>query len=567
MFSCVFTSCEDMLKTDSDIVIFDEDNKLNSSNDTIYSVIGVVNLMQKVADKTILINEMRGDLSIVNKNTSIDLQDVANFNVQEDNKYNKPYQYYAIINNCNYFIANADSAYNKNNQSIFAKELGVIKTYRAWAYFQLANIYGEVPFYTNPILSESESIKQYPRYNMTDICNYFIDDLLPYKDINLPNYGDISGMNSKKFFIPIRLMIGDLCLWAGRYQEAIQNYYEYLTNVNTRTVIGNSNVSWSGPADDMRLSDSYSPLFSISNSISFIPMEASYFNGVRSSLYDIFNSTTENKYFYEIDPSNSLIDLSNNQMTCRIYSDQSGNRDTIYFSKIDTIFNERNYFKYGDLRLHSILSKSNQNVSEGVNISDVFMLNNKWRDSGSGSSSNSGNRYVSLYTAPIIYLRFAEALNRAGFPESAFAVLKYGLTNDNIRDYVNSKEVERIGALLNFDNNYFTNNNTIGIHSRGCGDANADSTYVLPFPNYELASYEDSVEYLIPLVEDMIFDELALETCFEGLRFPDLMRYSIRRDDNSFLADKVAGRLGEDLYDHSLYNKLKIRKIWYLPLD
>ena len=168
---------------------------------------------------------------------------------------------------------------------------------------------------------------QYPRYNMTDICNYFIDDLLPYKDINLPNYGDISGMNSKKFFIPIRLMIGDLCLWAGRYQEAIQNYYEYLTNVNTRTVIGNSNVSWSGPADDMRLSDSYSPLFSISNSISFIPMEASYFNGVRSSLYDIFNSTTENKYFYEIDPSNSLIDLSNNQMTCRIYSDQSGNRD------------------------------------------------------------------------------------------------------------------------------------------------------------------------------------------------------------------------------------------------
>ena len=82
MFSYLFTSCEDMLKTDSDIVIFDEDNKLNSSNDTIYSVIGVVNLLQKVAYKTILINEMRGDLSIVNKNTSIDLQDIANFNVQ-----------------------------------------------------------------------------------------------------------------------------------------------------------------------------------------------------------------------------------------------------------------------------------------------------------------------------------------------------------------------------------------------------------------------------------------------------------------------------------------------------
>ena len=337
---------------------------------------------------------------------------------------------------------------------------------------------------------------------MKDICNYFIDDLLPYKDVNLPSYGNISGLDSKKFFIPIRLMIGDLCLWADRYQDAIQNYYEYLTNVNTRTVVGSNNSSWSGPADDMRLFDSYSSLFSINNSISFISMDASSFNGETSSLYDIFNSTTENKYFYEIDPSTSLIDLSNNQMTCRIYSDQSGNRDTLYFSKNDTIFDERNNFKYGDLRLYSILTKSSYNVSEGVNMSDVLMSNNKWRDSGS--------RYISLYTTSIVYLRFAEALNRAGFPEYAFTVLKYGLTNDNIRDYVNPKEVERIGTLLNFDNNYFTPNNTIGIHSRGCGDSNADSTYVLPFPNYELASYEDSVEYLIPLVEDMIFDELAL---------------------------------------------------------
>ena len=214
LFSGIFfTSCEDMLTTDSDLVIFVEDNKINSANDSIYSVIGIINLMQKVADKTILLGEMRADLSTPTQDASTDLKAIADFTADIENKYNKPQEFYAIINNCNYFIATADSAYSIKNQSIFAKELGVVKTFRAWAYMQLCQIYGEVPFYTDPILTEAQAAKNYPKRDMKFICDYFISELEPYKDIETPGYGSIGSYDSKRFYIPIRVLLGEMCLW------------------------------------------------------------------------------------------------------------------------------------------------------------------------------------------------------------------------------------------------------------------------------------------------------------------------------------------------------------------
>ena len=58
----LFTSCSDMLDTDSELVQFQEDNTLNHPTDSVYSVMGIVNRMQLIADRTVLLGEMRGDL-------------------------------------------------------------------------------------------------------------------------------------------------------------------------------------------------------------------------------------------------------------------------------------------------------------------------------------------------------------------------------------------------------------------------------------------------------------------------------------------------------------------------
>ena len=68
-------------------------------------------------------------------------------------------------------------------------------------------------------------------------------------------------------------------------------------------------------------------------------------------------------------------------------------------------------------------------------------------------------------------------------------------------------------------------------------------------------------------MEDRICDEMALETSAEGLRFPDLMRLSLHRNDPTFLAGKVARRQGSANYDASLFTLLSDKKNWYLPLE
>ena len=166
---------------------------------------------------------------------------------------------------------------------------------------------------------------------------------------------------------------------------------------------------------------------------------------------------------------------------------------------------------------------------------------------------------ITLYRSGAVYLRMAEAYNRAGFPESAFAILKYGLYREAIDKYISPEEVARAGELLNWNPNYFTRDNTTGIHSAGCGRANADKTYVIP----ELASREDSILF----VEEKICDEMALELVYEGHRFADLQRISLHRGDPEFLARKIAGRNGRDAFDNELYERLRHTENWYLPLE
>ena len=167
-----FTACTE---SDSDLVSYVENNTLDSPNDTVYSVVGIVNKLQKIADRTILLGELRGDLTTLTDQAPLDLQAIANFTADASNPYNNARDYYAIIQNCNYFLANADMQLTKQGRRVFEKEYAVVKTYRAWTYLQLAINYGSVPFFTEPILAEKDADpSKYPFYDVQQIAQYFI---------------------------------------------------------------------------------------------------------------------------------------------------------------------------------------------------------------------------------------------------------------------------------------------------------------------------------------------------------------------------------------------------------
>ena len=545
------SSCSDLLDTTSELVEFEQDNKLNHPTDSVYSVLGILNTMQTIADRTVLLGEVRGDLVIATDAASADLKNLSAFDLSQANKYNQVSDYYAVINNCNYFIAHVDTALERRGRKVFEQEYAVVKAYRAWTYLQLVQAYGQVPLVTTPLMTEQaarEAMNQ-PYKGIAEVCNYFIDDLTPYAQTILPNFGVLNGWRSQQFFIPMRALLGDLCLWAGRYEEAARWYNSFLNDEKEPVLMRiDSRTTWPNPSEFRTPNRGYY-ITSSDEILSFIPMEEQIFDGTVSNLSNIFESTLENYNYYQLTPSPAMHEISAAQTYCMEYKTDA-RTDTIYVPKtglLDDIYR-------GDLRFYSNYSQSSSgSQDEYSDYSSVIQFILKiWSE------------MVPTYRTTMVYLRYAEALNRAGYPQSAMAVLKYGLCPDNIALYVDSVEQQKAGSLIEFDGNIFTKETTIGVHSLGSGDSQANGLYVLPQPENVLPTREDTVVYQIPLVEDMSITEMALEGAFEGNRYYDLMRVALRRNDPAYLADPISRREGTP--NEALRSKLMDKVNWYLPL-
>lgn len=548
-----YTSCTDMMDTDSKLVMFSQDHSLDEPTDTVFSVMGIIGKMQAIADRTVLLGEIRGDLVELTPKATVDLQELAQFKVGVNNAYNSAKGYFAVINNCNFYLAKVDTSLKKRNEYVFMKEFAAVKTFRAWTYLQLVMTYGSVPFITDPILTEAEANKSYPMFDIKQICDYFVDDLLPYVNVPYPGYGPISGLESSKFFLPTRVVLGDLCLWGERYAEAAMYYHDFLANETNPMATSMSQTVWNNESTTFnRFENSYSNMFSnVSNTeiISYVPMESTSTMLAYSGLRNVFNSTIQNNYYYQATPSQRLMDLSKSQSNCIVFVNNAG-RDTLF----SPVKNVDKPLWVGDLRLTSVYTTSTGTASTNdgnATTSNLYSTNRQ-----TIGKFNSG--HVILYRRGQIYLRFAEAMNRAGFPESAFAVLKYGLYPANINRYINAGERAAAGNLLNFNQYQFNLSNTLGIHSRGSGDAFANNFYTIS----EQANLNDSIN----LVEDLICDEAALETSFEGYRYFDLVRMALHRDDTDWLATKIANRKGVNNQDATIKAFLSNRDNWFLPL-
>ena len=335
-FSVALTSCSDFFDQDSEHVIFTDQEHLNNATDSIYSVTGILNKLQVLADRTILLGEVRGDLIDVTDNANSDLRDLAQFNVKDDNRYNRPSDYYAVINNCNYFIAHADTALKNNrNEYIFMKEYAAVKAIRAWTYLQLVLNYGSVPFVTEPILTKQDAELNYPRYDLAAVCEYFINDLAAIPDRyhrEYPGYGTIRGTDSRFFWFPITLVLGDLNLWLGSatgsveaYRQAVLRYYQYLSERNGQnsayptdiclytytpgSTTWLSTTSWGS----LSVRENYSADGEL---ITMIPCDSIQAEGNYSQLRNLFNSTVDNDYKFSLTPSQNMFSISESQAHC-----------------------------------------------------------------------------------------------------------------------------------------------------------------------------------------------------------------------------------------------------------
>lgn len=528
------TSCEDMLEAE---------NKLVTENfapqDTVYQFNGIIHAMQGVVDQTILLGELRADLVTVNSSASEDLQALANNEVTEDNAYNNPAAFYNVINNCNIFLANVDTMLTSKGEKYFGNEIIAVKCFRAWAYLELAKIYGSVPFVTTPVLESNAADQivadQSNRKDMLGICTYFIDDLEPYANTDendelRPNYGTASTA-----CIPLRVMLGDLYLYRGSFkgkdaadsksdfEKAVIYYHDFLTFNNqekSTVLLANDRPVWDTQFKKCEPQDNVS--FSGSTFLyGVVPMDSiSYYGGTYSELMSVFNSTPGNNYYASATPSARLLEISNaQQYTARITSGQKS--DTIVGRPtLDEIAaNDRANnggqsdarLKYGDTRLRNFYNP--YSVSDLYN-SEVATSRQSIMKYASSEKVNTNARLssVTIMRNLTVYYHLCEALNRAGFPETAFALLKYGISNSILEDstIVSRDEYARLQALTSigmasnaawWDEDYFltcdrfvgggshtpknattarTIPNQWALHAVGCGDVHYNKGYYLP---------------------------------------------------------------------------------------
>ena len=640
----VSSSCEDMLRVDSKIVLYDNENTLDRPTDTVYSVLGIIKGLQKIADRSVILGEIRGDLVTPSGYANKDLAELYDYNLQNlkaSNRYNDPTDYYSIINNCNFFLSKADTTLYKDRKNVFIREYIAVLCYRAWTYLQLAQAYGKVYFLDKPILSGDMS--KINKGELRDI-RWIADALLyefeknkdRYMDEGTPNYGDLGGSTgsaeqstqhtSTDFFIPVRLIMGDLALWAEHYDRAALYYHDYLTRVTDPRPTEASKVLWFSndwlfldPADQG--GDTYaSKLGANAEPICYIPMEDDIYNGVVSDLPNIFNSTEDNDYYFQLTKSNALVSLSTRQNYSYHYLSPKQENPKPFPEYIENESHSKtdvDTLLRGDLRLQSIFKQTTRTLDE-------FSTKNQSTREQRLNKINA--KKIWLYRNDVVYLRLAEALNRAGMPQMAFNILKTGLSSE----VIDSASIKRAAMLnmpgvLDFDRNSFQkvvyeiesfsdgtskatrriegkdvgpkyntkikSGNTMGIHSRGCGDASIDSLYTIGRRLFEMGkprvcSLQDSIR----VVEEFLIDEMALETCFEGHRFGDLMRIAMHRAadyadgryaETDFLAKRVAARRGatmenawlEDPEDAGIHDLLKGSEEdkdpnpnWFLPL-
>ena len=604
----LFGSCQDMLNVDSDRVEYDFESW--SPSDSVYSVLGILKTVQGVADRQIILNELRADLISISTTKAIEeLQEVykSDFSNLAANKYLDPKEYYTVINNCNIFLARVDTTLNKNGVYYMMNEYVAVKSIRAWAYLQLAINHNEIPFFTYPITKHSvaDEVMNGPKMSRDEVLDKLIADILPYED---PASNPMPSWANSKMFPVIRMLLGEMYLWRGDYKNAAKFFYTQITgaaSVHTAEenlftgrayVDYNNTVTRRGKASmgTTDVSNGYSSLFSgLPTALTIVTFASNDKYGTVSELTDIFSPAEVGAA--QVYASPGIVSLAARQMYC----------NEIDKEKKEYEYGE-NYDYQGDLRIKATTySQMGQDhlQTKYSNIIAKFNMNSLRLDQNLEAMNFHPYSYTStvvLQRAELAYLRFAEALvgldsqGYEGAMNIAMAVLKEGLKK-NYTIYQNP--VYKDSVVLDADGNpvmvrdpkkeefvpkyetYLAEyqdmlsfefgslslksfEDNIGFHSRGSGKSEFNKYYALD--ELCIARYlgcsetnDEGVEVVAPDVtityqdslnymRDLVLDELALEFSWEGYRFGDLVRFAKAMDDNAVLAKRVAGREKEN---------------------
>ncbi len=499
------TSCEDMLTPDMERYVTGFNGK-----DTVNFYLGILRNLQGVAEQNVLLGEIRGDLTTTTSYSSDSIGDIANFNNPEDgdSRLLNRAAYYKVINQCNFYLVAVDTMAKKNDIYYMRKEAAQVATIRAWTYLQLVQNYGEVPFITQPVDNADTGWETNSPEGVINIDNMLsklqkdLEHSIHYEDTEgFPNYGTFnsgSGANyvHRNLIFPSRLVLADIYLASAKtkndYEKAAQYYYEYLTksrssipevassaNCAQFTVEEKGNDFLSYPIPDAWMTHMFAPQvfgeqLAGSEAITVIPSAAnSSFGQVLTTVAQVygFDSSSSNRTDSNTGSDGTESSTTSGQISIvanyKVRQVQPSTRyEAINAAQLythDAGAGDVHIVKYpntGDARLSG---SAPMVVTEDGRMRFIhkFGIANYVDLGGETNPNNFIFRYgIPVYRVAQVYLRYAEALNRAGHPRYAFAVLRNGLSklpSVYKEDTLNSVKTPRMVEQLDDEGNVVLN--------------------------------------------------------------------------------------------------------------
>lgn len=472
--SMATTSCEDMLTSDSDR------HSYEVAGDTLYSYWGILKSLQNIGERYVILGECRGDLIDGGEFTTDSVNAILSFGLNGDtenikdgaNRYLKVSDYYHVINSCNAYLAKVDTLMEKaDGEKYMLREYAQVEAIRAWTYMQLVVNYGDVPFYLEPMLSTEQilgfdSKKPENRVNASNLWEKLESKLMRAYQIEeqwgYPQYNDYgfttSVCHSTKAMFPTSLVLADIYLMGNQYEKAAAYYYEfldgkyggalpmdyysyaYIPQGKTSPIVTNTGYPWNETGAVSKTSESITAIPSSTN-----------------SLWGVVQRGVNDLYGFESTIRQSTGSDSLARASIQLYHNwerqlaPSAGYDTLRLSQKFEVYQKSN-----DMDVESTLDiyvLDSVGDARGVTYNQDPAYGNT--DKYGGYICNLGSeayyiegiqtqRYIMkqnprnaystvfpmVYRKSMVWLRFAEALNRAGYPGYAFAILKNGLTRN-----------------------------------------------------------------------------------------------------------------------------------------
>jgi hypothetical protein len=388
----------------------------------------------------------------------------------------------------------------------------------------------------------------------------------------------VDGYPTSKFFINKNILLGDLYLWQGQYDKAAAQY-NIVMNIQGnegQSVPSNAGVQY---YDQYRLSNqagvgvgysrqqditslSYSgwrELFEVSfTDVKFrdewiwvLPFDSRY--APTDPFIDLFSP---NGGRYLIAPSAQAMENWNTTNTVYAFSSGTTTASPVY--RVRFPFDSRgNPFTYRYINGQPVIMKYLYNYLS-ANSAGASLLPNS-------ILAEQGKWFIERATG--LHLHYAEAANRAGYYKLAFALVNYGIGfhfdpipgGSTSRDATNFQQTF-LPDPYRFDARGLETPRYRNTWYRNGGIRGRAGVEIVQLPALDSLTN----------IENMIIDEAALEMAYEGRRWSDLLRVAIRRNDPSFLANKVYDKLRKSGLSASAANSARtklLNKDWFFPFN